>query len=189
MTIYQQKRIFIIMKKEYKPVRFYPTNPVDPNAGFANILLQKDDAGIFQMFSEEGEVFEDNTIVEFRYDMDRDNKWRWVPLRVRYDKTALLRQNVLEFGNAYHVANSNWQTIHNPISEDMLKTGNDIPNELADDDVYYNRKGGAYQTEAMRDFHNKYVKKLLITSVSKRGGILIDYACGKGERLAKVDDS
>ena len=172
-------------EKEYKPVRFYPTNPVDPNAGFCNILLQKDDAGNFQMFSEEGEVFEDNTVVEFRYDMDRDSKWRWVPLRVRYDKTALLRQNVLEFGNAYHVANSNWQTIHNPISEDMLKTGNDIPNELADDDVYYNRKGAASQTEAMRDFHNKYVKKLLITSVSKRGGILIDYACGKAGDLAK----
>ena len=41
------------------------------------------------------------------------------------------------FGNAYHVANSNWHTIHNPISIEMLTTGEDIPDELGDDDVYY----------------------------------------------------
>ena len=39
---------------------------------------------------EEGEVIEDNMIVEFKYDVDDNYMWRWKPLRVRYDKTAQL---------------------------------------------------------------------------------------------------
>ena len=29
----------------------------------------------------------------------------------------------VNYGNAYHVANSNWYGIHNPITVDMLKSG------------------------------------------------------------------
>lgn len=172
-------------KKGYKPMRFYPTNPMDDNAGLTNILLRKDDAGNLQMFSEEGEVIQDNTIVEFRYEIKNDTMWNWIPLRVRYDKTAEIRQGILNFGNAYHVANSNWHSIHNPITEDMLKTGNNIPDELEDNNVYYNSKTKHTYTKAMRDFHNQYVKKLLITSVSKKGDTLIDYACGRAGDLPK----
>jgi hypothetical protein len=31
-----------------------------------------------------------------------------------------MRQNKRNFGNAYHVANSNWQSIHNPITEEEI---------------------------------------------------------------------
>jgi hypothetical protein len=37
----------------------------------------------------------------------------------------------------------------------------------------------------MKDFHNLFVKKLLIKSVSKKGDTLIDYACGKAGDLPK----
>jgi hypothetical protein len=37
----------------------------------------------------------------------------------------------------------------------------------------------------LRDFHNLFVKKLLITSVSNKGHTLIDYAVGKGGDLPK----
>jgi hypothetical protein len=40
-------------------------------------------------------------------------------------------------------------------------------------------------TEAMKNFHNLYVKKLLIKSVTKQGDTLIDYACGKAGDLPK----
>ena len=44
------------------------------------------------MVTEEGEVFQDNTIVEFSYDLNEANPlYRWKPLRVRYDKTAEFR--------------------------------------------------------------------------------------------------
>jgi hypothetical protein len=172
----------------YKPVQFYPSNPYDPMAGLCNIILKKDDTGNEQMFSEENEVFEDNTIVEFRYDLSREGQWRWVPLRVRYDKTSEFRRGIKNYGNAYHVANSNWYSIHNPISEEMISTGQDIPDEIGgDDDVYYNRIGANSnnQTKAMRDFHNLFVKKILIKSVANKGDTLIDFACGKGGDFSK----
>ena len=170
---------------KYVSAEFVPTNPADPNAGICNIMLKRDATGVNQMFTEEEEVFEDDTIVEFRYDIGKDSKWRWVPLRVRYDKTAKYRQTGTDIGNAYHVANSNWHSIHNPITSYMISTGTNIPDELADDDVYYNRVTGATKTRGMRDFHNLFVKNLLITSVSKRGDTLIDYACGKGGDFSK----
>jgi hypothetical protein len=172
----------------YKPVQFYPSNPYDPMAGICNIMLKKDDTGSEQMFTEENEVFEDNTIVEFRYDLSREGQWRWVPLRVRYDKTSEFRRGIKNYGNAYHVANSNWYSIHNPISEEMISTGQNIPNEIGgDDDIYYNRIGATSnnQTKAMRDFHNLFVKKILIKSVANKGDTLIDFACGKGGDFSK----
>jgi len=173
-------------EKDYRPAEFVPTNPSEPNAGICNIMLRKDETGVNQMFTEEGEVFEDGTIVEFRYDMDKQKQWRWIPLRFRSDKTAKYKLGLNEFGNAYHVANSNWHSIHNPITEEMISTGNNIPEELDDDDIYYNRVGATTdKTRAMRDFHNLFVKKILITSVSKRGETLIDYACGKGGDFSK----
>ena len=106
----------------YRPVQFYPSNPTDKNAGICNLLLETAQAGEKVLFSEEREVIEDNMIVEFRYDVERDEGWKWVPLRVRYDKTADLRAGGKNYGNAYHVANSNWHTIHNPITLDMITT-------------------------------------------------------------------
>jgi hypothetical protein len=168
-----------------KPLQFYPTEPFDPEAGLCNIMLKLDDNGVKQMFTEENEVFGDNMIVEFSYDLSKEKGWRWVPKRVRYDKTSEFLQGMKNFGNAYHVANSNWKSINNPITEDMISTGEEIPDITVDEDVYYNKPAGKTSTEAMKNFHNLYVKKLLIKSVSKQGDTLIDYACGKAGDLPK----
>ena len=169
----------------YKPVRFYPTNPYDPDASICNIILKEDSNGTKQMFTSTGESIEDNTIVEFSYNKTNENQWRWEPLRIRYDKTSELRSGQRNFGNAYHVANSNWQSIHKPITSEMISTGLNIPEELGDDDVYYNKSSIVSKTKGLRDFHNLFVKKLLITSVSNKGHTLIDYAVGKGGDLPK----
>jgi hypothetical protein len=169
----------------YHPVQFYPTNPIDDKGGICNILLRDDASGEKVMFTEENQVIEDNTIIEFRYVLDAEEQWRWKPLRVRYDKTAEFRAGGRNFGNAYHVANSNWHSIHNPITKNMLSREEGIPNELADDDIYYNAVSGTSRTRGLRDFHNLFVKKKLITGVSKRGNILIDLAVGKGGDLPK----
>ena len=171
--------------------QFYPTNPYDPEAGICNIELKKDGNLVKQMFTLENEVFMDNTIVEFSYDFNRDKGWRWVPLRVRYDKTSEMLQGQRNFGNAYHVANSNWGSIHNPITTEMICTGEGIPTLTIDSDVYYNKTGieafGKREsaTGGLRIFHNVYVKKLLIDAVSHKGAILIDFACGKGGDIPK----
>ncbi len=169
----------------YKPLPFYPTNPSDSDANICNIMLQTDESGNKRLFTEENDVFSDGVIVEFKYDFTRENKWRWVPLRVRYDKTEEYKKGFPQYGNAYHVANNNWHSIHNPITEKMIRSGDDIPEELGDDDVYYNRVAGISFTRGLRDFHNLFVKKLLVTSVAKKGDTLIDYAVGQGGDFPK----
>ena len=164
----------------YTAAPFRPTNPYDPDACFCNVYMENG-----QLRTEEHEVFEENMIVEFRYDTTLQGPWRWVPLRVRYDKTAELRATGKNFGNAYNVANDNWQSIHNPVSESIIMTGQGIPEFLEDADVYYNRTGNENNTKALRDFHNLFVKKRLILGVSQGRGTLIDFAVGKAGDLPK----
>ena len=188
---------------EYKPVNFYPTNPADESACFCNVVLSDD-----VLKTEEGEFFEGDTIVEFRYDLDKiglnnDNAWKWVPIRNRHDKTTELRnamkdringkQSKPNYGNSYKVANSNWTSIHNPITELMITTGENIQTSPTDNGVYYNKTNTNTNTRGLRDFHNLYVKRKLILGCSSliKGAkkTLIDYAVGKGGDLPKWIDA
>jgi hypothetical protein len=182
----------------YKPVKFQPTNPYNPNACYANIMLKEDGNRNLSLFTEEGEFFEKYMIVEFAYDMTRQEGWRWIPLRVRYDKTAELRNGMKNYGNAYHVANSNWQSIHKPITKEMITQGKDIPefleladeeDNVADEGVYYNRRGDEKKTQSLRNFHNLFVKRKLIAGTTKRNDTLIDFAVGKAGDLSKWTQS
>ena len=173
----------------YLPTQFFPTSPSDNKAGICNIRLRQDNGTEKHLYTEENEIIEDNTIVEFKYEKDNEEQWRWVPLRVRYDKTAQFRDGEKMFGNDYIVANSNWHSIHYPITRNMIITGENIPQELIDDDVYYNKASGVSKTRALRDFHNLYVKKYLINTVAKPGGTLIDLAVGKGGDFPKWIDA
>ena len=179
------------VKRGYKPMQFYPTDPFDSEAGITNIALKKDASGLNQMFTDEedADVFSDLTIVEFRYDLDAKPGWRWIPLHVRYDKTTEMLQGKQNFGNAFHVANDNWKSIHNPISEDMIRTGANIPSIMSNEDVYYNNSTGKFKTDNMKNFHNLFVKRSLIKGVTNRGDTLIDYACGKAGDLPKWIDA
>jgi hypothetical protein len=173
---------------DYLPKRFYPTEPYDPNAGICNLMLKLDDSGAKQMFTESGEVITDNTIVEFSYDIDIDKQgWNWQPLRVRHDKTSKLRRGEREYGNSYKVCNENWKTIHptGRITENMLMSGLGIPDINVSEDIYYNTPAGKMKTEGLKNFHNLYVKKMLIGGVTKHGDTLIDFACGKAGDLPK----
>ena len=172
-----------------KPIQFYPTEPYDPEAGITKIMLRNDGSDIKKMFTEEDQVFDDNIIVEFRYDKTREKGWKWIPLRVRYDKTNDMLKGKKNFGNSYDTAESNWRSIHFPITEDMICSGLNISSVQVSKDKYYNESSGNSKTEAMKNFHNLYVKKLLIKSVSKSGETLIDYACGKAGDLPKWIES
>ena len=59
----------------YNPQQFFPTDPYDASGGICNIF-RKDTAGNEQMYTEENEVMEDNTIVELdtipRVNLDGD---------------------------------------------------------------------------------------------------------------------
>jgi hypothetical protein len=164
-------------------------------------MLRPDEAGVSQMMTTENDIIQDETIVEFSYDASQPVNWRWSPLRVRHDKTAEYRAGGKNYGNAYHVANNNWHSIHNPITPEMIMTGEGIPDEFISDDIYYNHAessgggGGGVDvghgtkirtmTKGMRDFHNLYIKRKLIMSVARPGNTLIDLAVGKGGDLPK----
>ena len=184
-TVYNGDEVVDIKGGDYRPVQFYPSEPADPSAGLCNVMLKADAMGTQQMFTEESEIFEDKTIVEFRYDITREGMWRWIPLRVRYDKTREYRKGMRNFGNAYAVANSIWNSIHFPVTTEMISTGENIPSEINDIDVYYKNSNRKTLSQHMRDFHNLVVKRDLIQGVSKKGDILIDFACGKGGDLPK----
>ena len=170
----------------YRPVQFYPTEPYDEHAGICKIHLSQVGGNIEDsvMLTEEGEVMEDKQIVEFSYDVNGEDGFKWKPLRVRYDKTAELLAGGKNYGNAYHVANSNWHSIHNPISSEMISSGVGIPSDISDN-VYYNRTTSKSNTVSLRDFHNLFIKNKLVSSVSKPGDYLIDMAVGKGGDWSK----
>ena len=169
-------------KQDYKAELFIPSDPYDVNAYISKIKLNNDGSNLF-MTSEEGDYFEEFNIVEFRYDITRPVDMRWIPLRVRYDKTQKLKNGEKQYGNAYRVANSNWRSLHYPVTLDMITTGENI-SEIEEEGVYY-KSNNENNTQGLRDFHNLFVKKKLILSVSNRDDTLIDYAVGMAGDLAK----
>lgn len=170
---------------KYKPVLFVPTHPYDENAYKCNIEMTYDSNGSLKLLTEENEIINDNTIVEFRYDNTENRvNFQWKPLRIRYDKTQQLRDGHNNFGNDYTTANNNWNTIHNPITDIMITTGLNIPEDVLDD-VYYNRVSTSTSTRSLRDFHNLVVKNILINSTTKKDDILMDFAVGKGGDMPK----
>ena len=169
--------------EDYNPALFYPTNPYDTDTHICHIPLIIDEYGNEQMFTENKEVFADNMIVEFKYQITGDKYKGWVPLKVRYDKTLDLRTNGKNFGNAYHVANSNWHSIHRPVTEDVLTSGN-VPRH-EDDDIYYNKYRKSKTTMNMRHFHNKIKGYLIDYASTLDSGIMLDMAVGKGGDIRK----
>jgi len=168
----------------YRPKPFYPIQPEDDKAHICNIPLIK---GL--MYTEDGkDTFENGTIVEFKYDNTREEGWRWIPIRVRHDKTYEFRNNEKNYGNAYHVAQSVWTSIHHPVTQHILLGKDSIPSIIEQDDVYYYGVSGKSQTISLRDFHNLYVKKELILRTirtSRRNKSLVDIAVGKAGDLPK----
>tara|TARA_B000000557_G_scaffold143283_1_gene116318 strand:- start:865 stop:2019 length:1155 start_codon:yes stop_codon:yes gene_type:complete len=71
----------------------------------------------------------------------------------------------------------------------MITTGVNIPDNIDNEDIYYNKKTGYNTTQSLRDFHNRYVKRQLIHNISKPGDTLIDMTVGKAGDLYKWVDA
>jgi mRNA (guanine-N7-)-methyltransferase len=153
-----------------KNVLFKPSEPLNAIGESVDnqshlCCLKSEDGTIY---TEHREIIETNMIVECRYDMSREEGWRWIPLRVRWDK--MKRRNP----NAFTTASSNWYTIHIPITEEMLSR----PYESMQ---YYAENK---ERSALRKFHN-IVKTELLDNVIKKGDLVIDFAVGRGGDLMK----
>ena len=178
------------IKAGYYPIEFKPTQPVDKEAYIANIPLEKDSNGDYRMItSKTKDEILDGMIVEMSYNILAESKWGWIPRNIRYDKTEKKLKGEKEYGNNFNTANNIWKTIHNPITIEMISTGENLPDE-GEDEVRYYVKGisrNNSMTRNMLDFHNKFVKKPLLQNVARKtkGGKLLDLCCGRGGDIYK----
>jgi hypothetical protein len=196
---------------KYKPALFNPMDFPDTMANSCNVAIETDpETGEDYVITEDTrEPIQDRSIVEMRFDMSREPGWRWVPVRIRHDKTERLQRAAQKPGptnysrtlNSEAVANDVWSSIHNPVTEYMIRTGAEEPSEeeaktlirLSESDVakkYYERtasKENIAVVRGMLDFHNKYIKNDILLKKAMAGGNknVLDLACGKGGDLYK----
>jgi len=196
-------------KQVYKPILFAPEEFPDTmaNTCYRAIEVDPETGEEYVMTEDTHEPIQDNSIVEMRYEPHQEAGWRWVPMRVRHDKTERLqRKQIARTLNSEKVANSVWNSIHDPITESMIRSGAEEPTEAEVaalsstrakeiGAVYYQRSAKGEDlaiVRGLRDFHNKYVKEdiiyrtiLLDGGRGSGGKKLIDFACGKGGDLQK----
>lgn len=119
----------------YKICRLYVGQEIDNKQ---TPVLFKEKEGLHEAYllltngevrDDEGNMLSDKTVVEFCYDTNENTpfKFRWRPLRTRYDKTEAVIKYNKQYGNHITTAESVWLSIKNPIlmsDFDELSQGN-----------------------------------------------------------------
>jgi len=115
----------------YRPILFQPEDFPDDKANVCYVEVKTDpETGDEYAYCENSnEPIVDKSIVEISYDISRPAGWRWVPKLVRKDKTERLMKG--ELGrtlNSNDTAQSIWNSIHEPVTLSMVRTGAEQPN-------------------------------------------------------------
>lgn len=196
---------------EYHPIVFKP-QPPDPFASYCYVALNAgatDAAGAAPgasalaaldetMYTLEGDPISNKSIVEMVYDPKKPAGWRWIPLRMRWDKTdQFQRREVGGTLNSEDVALDVWNSIHDPVTEYMIRTG--AITEEAEPGAaggaaagavsYYQRRASQtdlYKIRGLAKFHNQYIKEtLLLSKTIAPGAKLIDMSVGQAGDIHK----
>ena len=216
LTLYDNSRTETIKNKPYriahlyvgkmvrgseKPVLFQPED--DMNKYVAHLFLENG-----QVRDIEGNLIQDDTVVEFYYDNDLDipSTHRWVALRTRHDKTESVKRFGKKYGNYFDIAKRVWRSIKNPFTMndigilakdstmskhiDVLRKKIDASTILSEskENVYYQIKTNL--AKPLRNFHN-WMKSVIIythcnpTYEHGRNLSILDIACGRGGDLMK----
>lgn len=163
----------------------------------------------------EDNIISDKTVVEFYYNNNQEtlDKFRWIPLRTRHDKTEAVMRFGKKYGNAAQVANKIWRSILNPVlMSDMedLAIGNN-----PDKNIYaYDKKVTVLKSKITHELimtatsENKYFQKITDLAKPMRGFVnwiksnmiytychpmyqdnrqlsVLDIGCGKGQDIMK----
>lgn len=159
------------------------------NADFSKSLVQVDSM-TDKIACKNGDGIESNSIVEFSFD---ETTMRWQPLRVRHDKTEMLRRFGLSgTANDYGTAMNIWKSIRYPVTEDMITGTKSITaKDVVEDDVYYYRvtSRDKFASRPMLDFHNYWIKGQTLFGKMKGSTSLFDVSCGKGGDIPKWIDN
>jgi SAM-dependent methyltransferase len=183
-------------RRIYQPSYFIPQEYPDTMANTCNLPVHTNEETEDQYVEtvDTKEPIMNNMIVEMRYDPSRNAGWRWIPMRIRHDKTERFAKGILNRTlNSELNANGVWNSIHNPISLSMITTGSEKP--TLDELEAYSRRKRYYNREAskedlaiirgLRDFHNLWIKEKLLykPTLSPGGKKVLDFSCGPGGDL------
>lgn len=171
--------IIKILKREFK-------DEIYGLKEFAQTNLEYKDNKLYTL---EGDIILDKTIIEFSY-----NGNKWIPNRVRKDKTELYKNsgNIGGTANDYTTAQNVWNSINMPVTVDII-TGKEKVNMEMDtkskmeNDIYYAREVDRDKSllRPLLNFHNYNVKNMFLISRFKGRRSLYDIACGQGGDLLK----
>lgn len=160
----------------------------------------------------EGNIIQDNTVVEFAYNnsIDIPERFRWVPLRTRFDKTESVMRFKRKYGNNNEIANRVWNSIQNPITYDDIKLLGDpktnanqvklLKTKISSETISLARRDDKYYQlvtnlgKSLRNFHNwiksnmiyTYCARKTLLDSSKIGMEVLDIGVGRGGDLMKL---
>ena len=187
----EQRTLYV--PKLFKPTIYY-------SMGVEKALVKLESNG--ELRCTDGGKFETDNIVEFKYVLDENIpvSMRWIPIRLREDKTRVYKSGELsKTANDFGVAINVWRSIHNPVSEAMI-CGNeavynqDVPADserlLESDDIYYSRNipREALLSYHMLQFHNHGIKRMLY-NLPKNKRTLVELACGEAGDMPRWVDN
>ena len=183
------------------------------------LFQRKEGKYIIYLFLDEGEVrdldgkvLQDKTVVEFyyNYDPNLDERYRWIPIKTRLDKTESVLRHKRKYGNNQFIANKIWRSIINPFlmsdinilsendnySEHMVLLRNKVSAHLISlenkQNVYYQKTTNL--AKPLRYFHNWIKSNNIYTYCSpsphKSDGrnkqyTVLDLGCGRGGDIMK----
>jgi SAM-dependent methyltransferase len=160
----------------------------------------------------EGNIIQDGTVVEFAYDNSADvpDRFRWIPLRTRFDKTESVMRFRRKYGNNSEIANRVWNSIQNPITFDDLKLLGDLKtnanhiktlkSKISSETITMTRRDDQYYNlvtnlgKNLRNFHNWIKSNMIYTYCAKKTLLnsnkiamdILDIGTGRGGDLMKL---
>jgi hypothetical protein len=221
LTVYDNSNEEYVRNKSYKICNLHVGEKT--NEGEHPVLFKQDQelylAYLFLDNNEardiDGNILSDKTVVEFYYNNDENipERFKWVPIKTRYDKTEAVIRFGKKYGNYGSIADKIWRSITNPILisdfEDLSvgnepskniynydkklemmrkKIGHDLIITAAKENVYYQQRTNL--AKPMRQFHN-WIKSNMIYIVchpmfqNNKQLTILDIACGRGGEIMK----
>jgi len=186
-------------KKTYIPKLFQPN--IYYEKGIEKLLVKVDTNG--KVRCDNGDIIDGDVIIECIYNMDSKipANMRWRPMRLREDKIRIYKMGELsKTANDMSVAINIWRSIHNPVTESIIRGNkpiinmdiNDSESErlLESDDIYYSRNipRDAMFSYNMLQFHNLGIKRMLYSKPTNKGN-LVELACGEGGDMPRWIDN
>lgn len=164
---------------------------------FATTLVRIGDSGISSIYpiTITNEIITDNTVVEFSPDFEETGEIRWIPYRVRYDKSLSVFHYKKKHGNSIETCMQTIEYIHNSISEtDFEMLANDYENAYITLANRIKTKKAVTKKDPVMDRIFDFVKTDVLTTFARwsvhilntKSVHMIDISCGNAIDLLKI---